>query len=106
MKESKERTLYSIFSKVSDSFHTEKKKRPLKINFLLFLFSDYNLISDFAQKCRNDIDNKACGHVRRQMHSDSNKIFYHHSQGKHLLLKVVFLQKIRWCSKKYAKSLS
>ena len=48
-----------------------------------FFFSDYNLISDFAQKCRNDIDNKACGHVRRQMHSDSNKIFYHHSQGKH-----------------------
>ena len=83
MKESKERTLYSIFSKVPDSVHTEKEKRPLKINFLLFLFSDYNLISDFAQKCRNDIDNKACGHVRRQMHSDSNKIFYHHSQGKH-----------------------
>ena len=65
------------------SVHTEKKKLPLKTNFLLFLFSDYNLISEFAQKCRNDIDNKACGHVRRQMHSDSNKIFYHHSQGKH-----------------------
>ncbi len=45
------------------------------------IFSDYNLIADFANKCRNDIEVKFCGHVRRQMHSDSKVIFYHHSQG-------------------------
>lgn len=45
------------------------------------IFSDYNLIGDFAKKCANDIEVKFCGHVRRQMHSDSKVIFYHHSQG-------------------------
>lgn len=45
------------------------------------IFSDYRLIADFADKCQNDIEGNACGHVRRQLHSDSNVIFYHHSQG-------------------------
>ena len=45
------------------------------------IFSDYNLIADFAAKCDNDIENRFCGHVRRKMHSDSKVIFYHHSQG-------------------------
>ena len=45
------------------------------------IFSDYRLIADFAQKCQKDIEDGNCGHIRRQMHSDSNVIFYHHSQG-------------------------
>ena len=45
------------------------------------IFSDYRLIADFAQKCQKDIEDGNCGHIRRQLHSDSNVIFYHHSQG-------------------------
>lgn len=45
------------------------------------IFSDYRLIADFAEKCQNDIEGNNCGHIRRQLHSDSNVIFYHHSQG-------------------------
>ena len=45
------------------------------------IFSDYRLIADFADKCQKDIEGNACGNVRRHLHSDSNVIFYHHSQG-------------------------
>ncbi len=45
------------------------------------IFSDYRLIGDFANKCQEDIESNVCGHVRRQVHSDSQTIFYHHSQG-------------------------
>jgi hypothetical protein len=45
------------------------------------IFSDYRLIADFTDKCKADIEGNTCGHVRRQLHSDSNMIFYHHSQG-------------------------
>lgn len=45
------------------------------------IFSDYRLIGDFAEKCHADIESYICGNVRRKAHSDSQVIYYHHSQG-------------------------
>ena len=45
------------------------------------IFSDYNLIADFATACQQDIEGQLCGHVRRQMHPNKSEIFYRHSQG-------------------------
>ena len=45
------------------------------------IFSDYNLIADFATVCQEDIEGQLCGNVRRKMHPNKSEIFYHHSQG-------------------------
>ena len=63
--------------------HSTYDHKSFFLNFQVesVIFSDYRLIADFAQKCQKDIEDGNCGHIRRQLHSDSNVIFYHHSQG-------------------------
>ena len=81
-------TIYALFCDFRNFFvqlfsrkNVTRTSKTFAFQVESVIFSDYRLIADFADKCQNDIEGNACGHVRRQLHSDSNVIFYHHSQG-------------------------
>ena len=63
----------------------EHKLSPRCENFLsrieMIIFSDYRLIGDFAEACKADIEGNTCGSVSRKVHSDSDQLMFHHSQG-------------------------